>query len=173
MAPEDEPEPPGSLRVEVAGPADWIAIAHLNVWAYREFALDLGPEVWPELVRTLTAVAPAAERVTFLVVREDESLTGSAAYRPPGASVGPVPAAWASVDLLAVSPAARNEGIATALVDACMERARADGAPALGAHVKAFMTAAQELFTRLGFHREQGLARRDEPPYWLYRRELG
>jgi ribosomal protein S18 acetylase RimI-like enzyme len=166
-------QPSGHSSVETGTPADWIAIAHLNVWAYREFALDLGPEVWPELVRTLTAVAPAAETATFLVVREDGTLTGSAAYRPPGASLSPIPGSWASVDLLAVSPAARNEGIATDLVDACLERARADGAPALGAHVKGFMSAAQELFTRLGFHREQGLARRDEHPYWLYRRELG
>jgi ribosomal protein S18 acetylase RimI-like enzyme len=164
---------PEELRVEVASPDDRIATAHLNVWAYREFAFDLGAELWPVLVKELTAVGPAAEKATFLVVREDGDLVGSAAYRPPGSSVSPVPAAWASVDLLAVSPDERHRGVATALVLECLERAAADRAPVLGAGVKGYMAAAQELFTRLGFHREQGLAKRDGQPYWLYRRQLG
>lgn len=164
---------PEELRVEVASPDDRIAIAHLNVWAYREFAFDLGPELWPVLVKELTAVGPAAGTATFLVVRKDGDLVGSAAYRPPGRSQSPVPRAWASIDLLAVSPGARHGGVATALVLECLERAAADQAPALGANVRGYMEAAQELFTRLGFHREQGLAKRDEQPYWLYRRQLG
>jgi ribosomal protein S18 acetylase RimI-like enzyme len=164
---------PEELRVEVASPDDRIAVAHLNVWAYREFAFDLGAELWPVLVKALTAVAPPAGNATFLVVREDGDLVGSAAYRPPGLSMSPVPRAWASVDLLAVSPDARHRGVATALVLECLERASADGAPALGAKVPGYTAAAQELFTKLGFHREQGLAKRNETAYWLYFKELG
>lgn len=164
---------PEEFKVEPALPDDRIAIAHLNVWAYREYAFDLGAELWPELVKTLTAVGPAGETATFLAVREDGDLVGSAAYRPPGLSVTPVPTAWASVDLLAVSPGARHRGVATALVLECLNRASVGGAPALGANVRGYMAAAQELFTRLGFHREQGLAKRDEQPYWLYRKQLG
>ncbi|HYO00084.1 MAG TPA: GNAT family N-acetyltransferase [Actinomycetota bacterium] len=163
---------PKELLVETAAQPDWIAIAHLNVWAYREFSGDLGTEAWPEMVRKLTSVGPAAETATFFVVRNDENLLGSVAYRPPGSSLSPVPPAWASIDLLAVSPAARGEGVGEALVIACIGRAGADGAPTIGASVNGLMTAAQGLFSGLGFHREQGLAKRGVQPYWLHRKDL-
>lgn len=158
--------------IEEATPEDRIAIAHLNVWAYREFSVDLGAEVWPGMVKTLTAIGPAAETATFLVVRDDDSLLGSVAYRPPGWALPPQPAGWASIDLLAVAPDARNEGVGRALVQACLDRAAADGADAVGATVIGLMTGAQGLFSALGFHKEQGLAKKGAQPYWLYRKEL-
>ena len=163
---------PKQLLVDTATQPDWIAIAHLNVWAYREFSVDLGTEVWPEIVRKLTSVGPAAGRATFFVVRNGEDLLGSVAYRPPGSSLSPVPPAWASIDLLAVSPAARGQGVGAALVSACIDRAGADGATTIGASVSGLMTAAQGLFSGLDFHREQGLAKRGAQPYWLYRKVL-
>ena len=163
---------PEELLVETATQPDWLAIAHLNVWAYREFAIDLGAEVWPGMVRKLTSVGPAAEKATLFVVRNGEDLLGSVAYRPPGSALTPVPPAWASIDLLAVSPAARGQGLGTALVNACVGRAQAGGAATIGASVNGLMTAAQGLFSGLGFHREQGLAKRGEQPYWLYRKDL-
>jgi hypothetical protein len=35
------------------------------------------------------------------------------------------------------------------------------------------MTGAQALFSSLGFHKEQGLAKRGAQPYWLFRKTLG
>lgn len=159
-------------RIEEATAEDRIAIAHLNVWAYREFSNELGAEVWPGVVKTLTAIAPAAETATFLVVREEDGLLGSVAYRPPGWALPPLPVAWASIDLLAVAPSARNEGFGRALVQACLDRAAADGADTIGAAVNGLMTGAQALFSNLGFHKEQGLARKGAQPYWLYRKKL-
>lgn len=159
-------------RIEEATPADRIAIAHLNVWAYREYSTELGAEAWPGWVRTLTAIAPAAETATFFVVREEDGLLGSVAYRPPGRGSSPLRAAWASVELLAVSPNARNQGVGRALVQTCLERAAADGASTIGATVNELMAGAQALFSGLGFHKEQGLARKGAKPYWLYRKEL-
>lgn len=160
-------------KIEEATAGDRIAIAHLNVWAYREFSNDLGVEVWPVLVKTLTAVGPASETATFLLVRDEDGLLGSVAYRPPGWAPAPLPASWASIDLLAVAPNARNEGIATALVRACLERAAADGADVIGATVNGLMTGAQALFLGLGFHKEQGLAKKGAHPYWLFHKGLG
>jgi ribosomal protein S18 acetylase RimI-like enzyme len=163
----------GAPTIEEASPEDRIAIAHLNVWAYREFSVDLGAEVWPGMVKTLTAIAPAAETATFLVVRGEDGLIGSVAYRPPGWAPPPLPAAWASIDLIAVAPNARNAGLGRALVNACLDRAEADGADTVGATVNGLMTGAQALFSHLGFHKEQGLARKGAQPYWLYRKGLG
>ncbi|CAN5782440.1 hypothetical protein BH23ACT12_BH23ACT12_08860 [soil metagenome] len=162
------PESSKELRVDDATPEDRIAIAHLNVWAYREYSIDLGAERWPEMVRALTAAGASR----FLVVREDGDLLGSAAYRHPGLALSPLPAAWASIHLLAVSPDARREGIATALVHSCLELARTDGAVTVGATVNGLMTGAQALFAGLGFRREQGLPKRDEPHFWIYRMDL-
>lgn len=158
--------------IEEATPEDRIAIAHLNVWAYREFSNKLGAEVWPGMVKTLTAIAPAAETATFLVVREEDGLLGSVAYRPPGWALPPLPVAWASVDLLAVAPNARNEGFGRALVHACLDRAAADGADTIGVTVSGLMTGAQALFSGLGFHKEQRLGKRGAQPYWLFRKDL-
>ncbi len=163
-------EPPD---IEEATAEDRIAIAHLNVWAYREFSNELGAEVWPGVVKTLTAIAPAAETATFLVVREEDGLLGSVAYRPPGWALPTLPIAWASIDLLAVAPNARNEGVARALVQSCLDRAADDGAHMIGAIVNDLMTGAQALFSGLGFHKEQGLGKRGAQPFWLFRKELG
>ncbi|HEX2053665.1 MAG TPA: GNAT family N-acetyltransferase [Actinomycetota bacterium] len=156
--------------VERAAPDDWIAIAHLNVWAFREFAVELGQREWPELVRVLTGVGPAAREGPLFVVRSELEPVGSAAYRPPGRSRAPIPPDWASVELLAVAPPDRGKGLGAALVHVCEAQAMEDGAEFLAAVVPDYQRAAQELFARLGFHREQGLARPGQRPYALYRK---
>jgi ribosomal protein S18 acetylase RimI-like enzyme len=163
----------GPSLIEEATPEDGIAIAHLNVWAYREFSTDLGAEVWPGMVKTLTAIAPASETATFLVVRNTDGLSGSVAYRPAGRALPPLPAGWASIDLLSVAPDARNQGVARELVTSCLERAGAEGAETIGAVVLGSMTGAQALFSALGFHKEQGLARKGAQPYWVFRKQVG
>ncbi len=169
----DDPYQRSGFRVEAAASQDWISIAHLNVWAYREFAVDLGPEAWPDLVRTLTSIGERAKIASFFVARSDEGLVGSVAYHPPGRSTTPLPAEWASINLLAVAPPARGRGVAASLVEACTLRAEQHGAPSLGAVVAGYLADAQGLFTWMGFRREQGLPRRGEEPYWLYRKDLG
>jgi ribosomal protein S18 acetylase RimI-like enzyme len=160
-------------EIEEATAEDRIAIAHLNVWAYREFSTELGAEIWPAMVKTLTAVGPASQTATFLVTRDTEGLVGSVAYRPPGSALPPLAASWASIDLLAVAPSARNQGVARALVQSCIDRAASDGAATIGAAVGGLMTAAQGLFSGLGFHKEQGLAKKGGQPYWLFHKGLG
>ncbi|HVL51690.1 MAG TPA: GNAT family N-acetyltransferase [Actinomycetota bacterium] len=164
---------PAKSPAEIASPADSIAIAHLNVWAYREFAVDLGPEAWPELVRALTSVGADVDSGAYYVVRSEDGLLGSAAYRPPGSSYAALPDGWASIAVLAVAPPARRRGVAGSLVEACAVRAGHDSAPVLAAVVPGYLESAQAFFTRMGFHREQGLPRRGEQPYWLYRKILG
>lgn len=155
-----------------ATPDDWISIAHLNVWAYREFALELGEKAWPDLVRTLTQLGPAAKEGAFFVVRTGVDVLGSVLYRPPGHSVTPVPRSWASIDLLAVAPPARRYGLGSILVDTGVALALEDGAQELGAVVFDYQRDARRLFDSLGWHREQGVARRGRRPYHLYSTRL-
>lgn len=155
-----------------ASPDDWISIAHLNVWAYREHALELGPEEWPEVVRKLTEVGPAAKEGSFWVVRKGVEAVASMLYRGPGKSPPPLRREWASVDLMAVAPPLRGGGLGSILVDTGLALAAEEGAPALAAVVYDYQEDAQNLFDRHGFHRERGLARRGQRPYSVYRREI-
>jgi ribosomal protein S18 acetylase RimI-like enzyme len=59
----------------------------------------------------------------------------------------------ASIRMLAVDPPAQGRGVGTALVAACLARARADGRRAVFLHSLPVMTGAQRIYERLGFRR--------------------
>ena len=63
------------------------------------------------------------------------------------------PPGWSVFRALAVAPQRRSSGTGLALVTACVERAAARGAGALGLHTATFMTAAVDLYERCGFRR--------------------
>lgn len=56
--------------------------------------------------------------------------------------------------MLGVDPAARGQGVGEALVQACLDRARRDGATAIAICTMPEMTSAQGIYTRLGFTRD-------------------
>jgi ribosomal protein S18 acetylase RimI-like enzyme len=58
---------------------------------------------------------------------------------------------WAAVRCLAVDPAWRGRGIARALMNELIARARRDGAPLVFLHSLPTMTSAIKLYTNLGF----------------------
>jgi ribosomal protein S18 acetylase RimI-like enzyme len=59
----------------------------------------------------------------------------------------------ASIRMLAVDPAAQGRGVGTALVEACLARARADGRRAVFLHSLPVMTGAQRIYDAFGFRR--------------------
>lgn len=64
-----------------------------------------------------------------------------------------LPAGWAGFRALVVHPAARGSGTGRLLVERCIERTRAVGAPTLGIHTIALLADAMRLYERLGFVR--------------------
>lgn len=74
---------------------------------------------------------------------------GSVLYYPGGSTRTGDP----SVRLLAVIPEARGHGIARALMDRCVEEARAEGAAALVLHTMQMMDVARGMYERMGFRR--------------------
>ncbi len=59
----------------------------------------------------------------------------------------------AELRMLAVAPEARGQGVATALVQACIEQARSDGKREIVLHTADFMRTARRIYERAGFHR--------------------
>lgn len=68
-----------------------------------------------------------------------------------------VPEGDAAFRMLAVAPEAEGNGIGPALVQACIDRARAQGARRLVITTMAWMDRAQRMYARLGFERRPDL----------------
>ncbi|HEX2275410.1 MAG TPA: GNAT family N-acetyltransferase [Acidimicrobiales bacterium] len=96
----------------------------------------------------------AAAAVVLVAVDGDGRLAGGVTYVP---GLGP----YAEFDdpddaglrMLAVAPAYRGRGVGTALVQACIARARAERRRRLWLHTTAEMAAAQRIYARLEFRR--------------------
>ena len=147
--------------VETATPADYPAIAEVNLRAYFEYSSKLPPGSWEIMLPNLVNVVERAQKSQFYVVREDTRLVASAAYCPAGSGDSTVfRDNEASVLLLAVEPGARGRGLAKALVSSCVERARLDGAASIGLFTNELMQAAQQVYRLAGFRQEAELPTR-------------
>jgi len=141
-----------------ARPSDRGAILAVTLAAYEQYAAALPPPLWAmyrqSIQATLADVQPAAQ----VVAEEGGALVGTVLLYPAGAVMAtpggtPVTLAWPEVRLLAVTPAARGKGVARRLMEECIRRARAAGAPALTLHTADIMAVAMRLYERMGFGR--------------------
>jgi len=143
--------------VRTARPTDRGAIARLTLAAYREYATIMEPSAWNALDQAVRSSLVDDTGVTRIVAELDGTLVGSAAlYAPDSAAYGDLVAftSWPEVRLVAVDPKVRGRGVARALVEECIRRARASGATALGLHSSRSMRVAVQLYERMGFVRD-------------------
>ena len=147
----------GEIHLREAQAHDRTRIRELTLSAYREYATLMEPEAWAALEQALHGALSGDDGLTRLVAESDGVIVGSAALYEPGSDAyGDLAsrAEWPEVRLVAVDPAVRGRGIARALVDECVRRARASGATRLGLHTSRSMTAAKRLYESMGFVRE-------------------
>jgi GNAT superfamily N-acetyltransferase len=145
------------LLVRAARPTDRGAIARLTLAAYREYATIMEPDAWRALDQAIRSSLVDDSGVTRLVAELDGRIVGSAAlYAPDAAAYGSLASLtpWPEVRLVAVDPDVRGQGVARALVEECVRRARAMRASALGLHTSRSMRAAMRLYERMGFVRD-------------------
>lgn len=153
--------------------SDWDAIAQLNVEAYAEYGAQLAPAAWDGMRANLVVIGQVAQQASFSVARVDQALAGSVAYCAPGkANPDIFPPDWASILLLAVLPRYRGQGIATILVQTCIDQARRDHAAVVGLYTSELMTTARRLYERLGFQQDGEIPRRHGLRYWRFRLPL-
>lgn len=146
-----------AIVVRTARPADRERIGRLTLQAYGEHASVMEPSAWAALEDAVHASLADDAGVTRIVAEVDGDIVGSAAlYAPDAAAYGSLasPTSWPEVRLVAVAPTARGRGIARALVEECVRRARLAGATVLGLHTSRSMRAAVRLYERMGFVRD-------------------
>ena len=81
------------------------------------------------------------------------------------------PDAW--MRLLGVARSARGRGLSRRLTDWCIERARQQGATAIGLHTSEAMTTARGLYERMDVVVDGDLPMNFGLRYWRFRRSLG
>lgn len=147
--------------VRLALDADIEAARSVLAAAYSEYETSFPAENWTAYLADILDLEGRSGASELLVADREEVLVGCVSYFPPGAKASYPsdsfsehwPSDWAAFRLLAVDPSARGMGAGRSLTLACIERARAEGAPAIGLHTTGPMKVAREMYERLGFER--------------------
>jgi ribosomal protein S18 acetylase RimI-like enzyme len=136
-----------AIVVRPARPEECARLGDLVVAAYE--AIGALPELRDVARREREAVVLAA------VDDATGALLGCVTYAPDPANpwAEHLREGEATIRMLAVDPVAQGRGVGTALVAACLDRARADGRRAIFLHSLPVMTAAQRIYARFGFRR--------------------
>jgi GNAT superfamily N-acetyltransferase len=110
------------------------------------------------------------------VAELDGRVVGTVTWCPPGSAFREVATRddQSEFRMLAVDPTVRRRGVAAALVDACLARARADGACEIVLCSLPEMAAAHGLYARVGFVRAPHLdwAPRESVCLWAFSRSV-
>jgi ribosomal protein S18 acetylase RimI-like enzyme len=145
-----------SFTIRDARPDEHAAIVDLTRRAYAQYATIMDATTWAALSRAIDAGLSSDQEMERIVALDGDTLIGSAllfqpsgdAYKGFGVRVNAP-----EVRLVAVDPAARGRGVARALIEECLRRARASGATEIGLHTSRSMQAAIRLYEAMGFQR--------------------
>jgi ribosomal protein S18 acetylase RimI-like enzyme len=149
MAVEIREVVPGLLSPAEAARLGDIVVAAYEAIGALEGDDDYVPELRDVARRAVEAVVLAA------VDSADGTLLGCVTYVPDASSpwAEHLREGEAAIRMLAVDPAGQGQGVGTALVAACLDRARAEGRRAVFLHSLPVMEGAQRIYARFGFRR--------------------
>ena len=134
----------------LARPEELEDVARLTVAVYTDGFVDAGDAYVHELGDTAARAAGAE----LWVARLGGRVVGSVTYCPTGSAYAEVAhAGEGEFRMLAVAAEARGHGVARALVERCVARAREEGRTGLRISTMPTMTTAHRLYERLGFTR--------------------
>lgn len=141
-----------TIVIRQVRPAEHDAVAQLTASVYADVLGRLLSEAY--LGELSDVGRRAREAVVLVAVDACDQLLGSVTYVP-----GPGPYAEfdgpdeAGIRMLVVDPGAQRRGVGTALVEACIERARDARRTRLALHTVDEMAGAKRLYEKLGFRR--------------------
>ena len=150
------------LIIRAIEPGEYEAVAELTVSTYADV---LGEILSDDYRRVLADVVSRAREAVVLVAVDDRGgLLGSVTYVPGLGRYAEFESPdEAGIRMLVVDPAAQGRGVGTAMMRACIERARAAGKARISLHTTPSMATAQRLYERLGFRRAPERDRVPEP----------
>ena len=158
------------MEIRLGRPDEFAAIGELVVGVYD--AID--PHGLGEYADELRDVGGRAASADILVAVDDDdgTLLGAVTYVP-----GPASALAefddpdaAGIRMLAVAQEAQGRGIGRALVEVCLDRARAAGRRQVLLHTTDWMATAHRLYAGMGFERDPSMdwpAPEAEGEFWL------
>jgi len=144
-------------QIRDARASDREAILEVTLSAFQEYAA-LMPALWEVyrngILTTLSDPKPAEQ----IVAERDGAILGAVLLYPAGfvftrPDLSRVTLAFPEIRLLAVSPAARGQGVGALLLRECIRRARRSGAAAVTLHSNDFMQAGIRMYVGMGFLR--------------------
>lgn len=139
--------------------------------AWRRFAPHFND--WPAFETRLLDIERLAAQAELTVAESGGLVAGFVGYAGPG-----VPKAdffepdWAVIRMLSVDPAMGGRGVGRILTEACMARARGEGAAVVALHTSPIMSHAEPMYRRLGFRGVRALPDVFGVPYYLYMKNL-
>ena len=164
-----------AVTLREARSGDHDAIVDVTLAAYQEYAAQV--PIWAPYRQNILATLANPRPATQLVAERDGTIVGTVLLYPasPAGVAAPGQGRWPEVRLLAVAPSARGQGVAHALMQECVRRAREAKADALTLHTMSAMQAALRLYTRMGFQPAPELDFQPAPGFTVngYRLTLG
>ena len=144
------------VTVREAAPHEYAEAGRVTAEAYREFVVD-GDDDWHEYLDAIADVEGRADRTTILVALDGDRIVGSATLelsdRVEPDDDPTLHPEEAHIRMLGVHPDARRRGVARALMDACFERARAEGKTFMTLHTTRADARGPGMYESLGFER--------------------
>ncbi|MDG0809254.1 GNAT family N-acetyltransferase [Cohnella rhizosphaerae] len=144
------------MHIRDAAPQERAMIRSQRLEAYREHAQSVPDGHWQALAQAIDSEADAQPGAELIVAESEGQIAGSVVLFPANTDAYDGHADkqdYPEIRMLAVSPAHRGKGVASALIAECVRRARASGSRAVGLHTGEFMKDARQLYEKLGFER--------------------
>lgn len=160
-----------AIKIRSAEAEELDEVENLVKAAYREFQSLMPGAAWNGWMDNIRATIHAPDGVV-LVAEDQGRVQGAVKFYPDAGQThqGEWPAGAASIRLLAVAPASRGRGYGRLLTQACLDRARELSIPTIFLYTGTFMTAARQLYKKLGFQRAPEFDR--DPGPIAYRLDL-
>ncbi|HLL62154.1 MAG TPA: GNAT family N-acetyltransferase [Propionibacteriaceae bacterium] len=168
-----------TFAVRAARPEEYAAVGALTAEAYRVDGLLDENELPTEATyeeKLLDAARRAVEAELWVAVDGGGEVLGTVTWCPPRSPWRQLALAETQAEfrMLSVAPAGRRRGVARALVEACLDRARSDGMTEMVIWSHPRMLGAHALYARMGFQRAYDLDGSPAPGVflWGFRRDV-
>ena len=148
-------------------PADRDSVNRVALAAFAQYEGKY--DDWTAFSAGIGRMADLASDAELLVAEYEGEVVGAVVHIGPGRARNAIfPENWSVIRMLVVAPEHRALGIGRRLVQACLQAARRDQAPAVGLHTSPIMASALRLYGALGFQRDSDLPPIKGVPYGRY-----